>query len=87
MFRWQLLADPMPLGEFNLLPKVTPQFFVCGLRLRKPKYNPVVFNQQIEIQVASSYLLRYKFNLFSIEEVRRPVFSSQTFFFFTTKKN
>ncbi|KAK3857576.1 hypothetical protein Pcinc_036177 [Petrolisthes cinctipes] len=62
--RWQLLQAPLSLEDFNALPKLTPDFWSVGLRLRKPNNCPVVFNNQTEITLLASALVRFKYKFF-----------------------
>ena len=68
---WQLLERPFFLDEFNSLPKVTPAFFECKLRIRSKitdNHHPIVFRIQTDIKLASHEPMRYKYKLFPIDE-------------------
>ncbi|KAG1683796.1 Solute carrier organic anion transporter family member 1C1 [Nymphon striatum] len=67
---WQLLEKSFSLDLFNQLPKVTPYFFTCNVRVRSPAppKNPVKFKNQVEIKLASHDVLRYKYKLYSADD-------------------
>lgn len=66
-----MLEEPKTLDEFNVMPKVMPEFWSCGLRLQRPLHSPVVFKNQIEVTLAASSLIRYKYKFFPANQVRK----------------
>ncbi|CAM1302010.1 KY (predicted) [Pycnogonum litorale] len=69
--RWQLLEKPFTLEQFNQLPRVTPHFFDCKIKIRypSPPKNPITFKNQVEIKLASHDVLRYKYKCYPTEEI------------------
>lgn len=72
--RWQLIDQPITLEEFNSLPKVTPYFFDCNLKVRSKLGNEstdgcIEFRIQTEIKIQSHEPLRYKYKLFPTDQL------------------
>ncbi|KAG7174817.1 Hillarin-like 2 [Homarus americanus] len=77
--RWQLLDSPLSLEDFNSLPNVMPEFWSCGLKLCRPKHNPVVFRNQTEITVIAPTLIRYKYKFFPATETEESCINQWVF--------
>ncbi|XP_023237011.1 kyphoscoliosis peptidase-like [Centruroides sculpturatus] len=77
--RWQLLDKPLTLDEFNNLPKVTPYFFEFNLRFRSNLQNPITFRVQTEIKIGAQKPMRYKFKLYSAEDMENPSLNNYVF--------
>ncbi|XP_071520428.1 uncharacterized protein [Panulirus ornatus] len=77
--RWQLLDTPLTLEDFNSLPNVTPEFWSCGLKLGRPRYNPVVFRNQTEVTLVATTLIRYKYKFFPADQTEEACVNQWVF--------
>lgn len=85
---WQLIDQPITLEEFNSLPKVTPYFFACNLKLRSKLGNKetlgcIEFRIQTELKMQSHEPLRYKYKLYPTDQLEN---TSMNHFVFCTLK-
>lgn len=64
-----MLDKSLSLDEFNSLPKVTPSFFDYNLKIRSKTQSPLSFRVSTEIKIGAHEPMRYKFKLYSTDEI------------------
>lgn len=69
----------LTLNDFNNLPKVTPNYFEFNLKIRTKLQSPITFRVQTEIKIGAHEPMRYKYKLYSTDEVENSSLNHYAF--------